>query len=127
MLDVFNDYLFYENNPLLFPFENLKWSLKNNNNNNFLFITYESLVKNTDIVIKKIYDFCEMDFYNHNFTKVKNNLPEGDYEIKGLHEVRDVIEKRNKKVKLKKEHIQIANKMQKELDAILKEVNLNVF
>lgn len=65
-------------------------SAKKSCSDEFLFIEYCDLVNSTEDVIKKIYDFCEWDIFNHYFKNIKNPHPENDaiYGLIGMHDVR---------------------------------------
>jgi sulfotransferase len=70
---------------------------KKNNKGEFLFITYEQLLTDTADTINKIYSFCEWDSFDHDFNNIINIHPENDevYKLKGMHDVRPTISKRN--------------------------------
>jgi len=80
------------------------WAKKNNQNNNFLFINYNELVNNSEETIKKIYDFCGWEYFNHNFTNIIVKYPENDavYKLKGHHNVRSTVGKKENPVVLLK-------------------------
>jgi hypothetical protein len=69
----------------------------NNETNSYLFIGYDSLVEDTDVVIKNVYDFFDIDYFDHNFSKIKKMFQEDDsvWNLNGLHDVRDNLKKRN--------------------------------
>ena len=50
--------------------------LKENNKGEFLFIQYDDLLHNTNSTINKIYEFCELEFFEHNFNNIINKHPE---------------------------------------------------
>jgi len=82
------------------------WAKQNNENNNFLFISYDEITTKTEETIKKIYDFCGWEYFKHDFTNVVMKFPEDDYSaygLKNLHEVRPKVEKQNYEVVLPKE------------------------
>jgi sulfotransferase len=63
--------------------------------NNFLFIDYEDLVKDTENTIRKIYDFCGWEPYSHDYKNIVVKYPEDDtsYGIKGFHNIRPEVKK----------------------------------
>lgn len=122
-LDKFEYRLLGKPNPFVLPFENLKTALINKDKS-FLYITYKDLISKPEETIKKIYEFCQINYYNHNFKNIKNKYPEGDYNIKGLHDVRNKIKERNKNIILPEKYVELAKNMQKELDFILEGVGL---
>jgi sulfotransferase len=72
------------------------------NTGQFLFVEYQDLLDNTETVLKKVYDFCEWKYFNHNLKDIKNLTPEADGVIGllGLHDIRPEISKRDIDVKL---------------------------
>ena len=63
---------------------------KANNGGEFLFIDYSDLVRYTDDVMVSVYNFCELDYFEHDLTNIVNAFPEDDsvYGLPGMHEVR---------------------------------------
>lgn len=70
----------------------VKWA-RENNNGEFLFISYADLIDNTENTINKIYEFCELEFYKHDLGNIVNKHPENDaiYDLKGQHDIRPTI------------------------------------
>lgn len=65
-----------------------------------LFVEYEDLINNKEETMRKIYDFIEVDYYQHDFNNVSNNHRENDTEVwnlKDMHYVRKEIKKTSKK------------------------------
>lgn len=87
--------------PIMRSYEGVKWA-KANNNGEFLFIQYDDLINNTQDTIDKIYSFCELELYKHDFSSIINKHPEDDtvYNMIGQHDVRPIISKRELNVKL---------------------------
>lgn len=80
----------------------INWA-KQNNNGEFLFITYDDLVDNTQDVLDSIYDFCEIKPFKHDLTNIQNNHPDNDelyFKNVGLHDVRPTISRRKIDVEL---------------------------
>ena len=92
--------------PIMRSYEGVKWA-KANNNGEFLFIQYDDLLYNTKSVIEKIYKFCELEYFKHDFNNIVNKHPENDevYGMLGQHDIRPTISKRDLDVKLSKEII----------------------
>jgi sulfotransferase len=100
--------------PIIRSLNGLKWA-KENNNGEFLFIKYDDLVSNTKNEINKIYEFCELDVFEHNFDNIVNKHHEIDevYGFIGQHDIRPTISKRNIDVKLSKETIKKCQELEK--------------
>tara|TARA_R100001086_G_C11823211_1_gene254613 strand:+ start:478 stop:1305 length:828 start_codon:yes stop_codon:yes gene_type:complete len=49
----------------------IKWMLDNNKHKHLHFVHYNDLVENTEDVIKGIYKFFNIDFYEHTFTNIE--------------------------------------------------------
>lgn len=82
--------------PLMKPFAGLVWAKSNNQNNNFLFINYDELVNNPEETVKRIYEFCNWEYFKHDFENIIVKYPENDkeaYNLEGQHLVRQKIEK----------------------------------
>lgn len=63
---------------------------------NMHFIEYDNLINNPICTMRHVYEFLEMDFYEHDFNNLKNVNQEKDEEIYGfkdMHEVRPALEK----------------------------------
>jgi sulfotransferase len=99
--------------PIVRSYNGVKWA-KENNHGEFLFVKYDDIVIDATETLKKIYDFCELEYFEHNFNNIINKHPENDevYEMIGQHDIRPTISKRDIKVKLSNEII----KKCKELD-----------
>jgi len=82
--------------PIMTSINGIIWAKNNNSENNFLFISYNDLVNNTELTIQKIYNFCEWKYFPHNFDEIKTKYKENDeiYNLNGMHDVRPKIEKR---------------------------------
>jgi len=66
---------------------------RSNQLNNFYFVEYEDLVKNTSGTIDGIYDFLKIKSFKHNYENIFNKFSEKDemYGLLGMHEVREKI------------------------------------
>lgn len=98
--------------PIMRSYNGVKWA-KENNNGEFLFVKYDDIVTDHKLALKRIYEFCKLKHFEHNFSHIINNHPENDkvYEMIGQHDIRPTISKRNIEVKL-------SNKMIKKCKAL---------
>lgn len=83
--------------PIVRSLDGVIWAKQNNQNGNFLFISYDELVTETERVLTSIYEFCEIAPFKHDLNNIINNHPENDvgvYNNPGLHDVRPTISKR---------------------------------
>lgn len=92
--------------PIIRSYNGVKWA-KENNNGEFLFVKYDDIVNDSKLTLKRIYEFCELEHFEHNFSHIVNNYPENDkvYEMLGQHDIRPTISKRKIEVKLSNEII----------------------
>jgi sulfotransferase len=91
---LFNDLLCEKTNPIMLPLEGAIWA-KENNHGEFLFITYDQLVFETNTTLSKIYDFCGWQKYEHNLQNINRPFVQKDevWNLIGLHDVRKTVEK----------------------------------
>ena len=70
-----------------------------NDTRHLLMVEYDDLVNKPDETMRRIYDFLEMDYYDHNFKNVENNHRENDdqWYLKDMHYVRKEVKKISKK------------------------------
>jgi sulfotransferase len=70
-----------------------------NDTRHLLMVEYNDLVNAPDETMRRIYDFLEMDNYNHNFKNVENNHRENDdqWYLKDMHYVRKEVKRTSKK------------------------------
>jgi sulfotransferase len=60
------------------------------------FVEYDDLINSPEETIRKLYEFLEIPYYEHDFSKIENNNQEKDAEIYGfddMHAVRPSLEK----------------------------------
>ena len=95
--DIENNLLLPNTEPLMRSIAGVNWAKKNNQQKNFLFLTYDDLIGSTEETIKKIYDFCGWEYFAHNFKNVECKYPEDDtvYGLKGMHKIRNTIDKQD--------------------------------
>ena len=96
--------------PIMRSYEGVKWA-KANNNGEFLFVQYNDLINNTKSIIDTIYEFCELESFEHDFNNIINKHPENDevYGMLGQHDVRPTISKRELNITLSNEIIKKCN------------------
>lgn len=118
----------YGGDPLITPLEALKASLELNKEN-FLFITYDQLVLETNKTLDRIYSFLEVERFPHELDEIDStNVQEGDYHLLGLHEIRETIGKRDKNVELPEDLLNRAQYLQKDLEIAFRKAGIeNVF
>jgi len=70
-----------------------------NDTRHLLMVEYNDLVNTPDETMRRIYDFLEMDDYDHNFKNVENHHRENDdqWYLKDMHYVRKEVKKTSKK------------------------------
>ena len=92
--DLESDLLTPDSEPIMRSLNGVEWA-KKNNTGEFLFIEYADLVDSPFEVINSVYDFFDIEFFNHNFDDVINNYPENDavYNLLGQHVVRNKVGK----------------------------------
>ena len=92
--------------PIMRSYQGVRWA-KTNNNGEFLFIQYNDLVNNAQLIINKIYNFCELEYFKHDFNNIINKHLENDevYGMLGQHDIRPTINKRKINVELSQEII----------------------
>lgn len=63
----------------------------------FHFVEYDTLVSKTEETMNGIYNFLNMDNFQHNFSSIQNNFHENDavYGLKGMHDVGQNISRSN--------------------------------
>lgn len=98
------------------PRMGVRWA-KNNNNGEFLFLTYDELVKDTQGTLDKIYAFCGWEPFKHDLENIVNKYPENDefYGLMGMHDVRPTIGRRGLDVKLSAKTEQLCEFLDNEL------------
>lgn len=90
--DLESDLLIPDSEPIMRSLNGVKWA-QENNNGEFLFIEYANLVSDTTEVIASIYEFCEIEPFEHDLKHIENRHPENDlvYGLIGQHEIRSTI------------------------------------
>lgn len=75
----------------------ISFALQPQNRQYFHFIEYDDLVTNPELEINKIYDFCGIERFEHDYGNIVNNIKENDdvYGLTGQHDVRSSVSRRN--------------------------------
>tara|TARA_Y100001972_G_scaffold124467_1_gene173661 strand:+ start:671 stop:1498 length:828 start_codon:yes stop_codon:yes gene_type:complete len=79
--------------PIGYAVNKLNQSILDKTYKNFLFIRYEDLCTNPDLVMKDIYNYLEIDYYQHNFKTIPQITVEDDtvHGIYGDHIIRNTL------------------------------------
>ena len=95
-----------DSEPLMRSVTGLRWA-KDNDDGDYLFIKYDNLINDTENVIKRIYTFCNLKPFKHDYLNIVNKFPENDavYGMIGQHDVRQTISRRVIDVKLSQDVI----------------------
>lgn len=86
-----------DSEPLMRSLRGVEWA-KQANRGEFMFITYDELVTQTESVLDGIYDFIGCERFAHNLESISVESPEDDsvYGLVGMHEVRSTIAPRER-------------------------------
>ena len=62
----------------------------------FMFVDYDNLVDDTDGVLKSVYEFCDIEYFEHDLNNIENKNPENDeyWGLVGMHDIRPTISRR---------------------------------
>ena len=73
--------------------------IRGDDKKNLLMVEYDDLVNSSDETMRKIYEFLELDYYQHDFGNVENKHREIDdqWYLKDMHYVRKEVKKKSKK------------------------------
>lgn len=106
------DLLAIMSEPVMRSAAGVKWA-KENNNGEFLFLTYDQLVFETKNTLQTIYEFCNWESFEHNLKNVVTENPENDlvYNLKGLHHIRPTISKVQNDISLSEQSMRICEIM----------------
>lgn len=93
--------------PIMRSLAGVEWARKNNNGE-FLFVTYDQLVDDTQISLDRIYHHCGWQPFTHNLDNIVNRYQENDdvYGLAGQHDIRPQISRRTIDVDLSDELIE---------------------
>jgi hypothetical protein len=110
--DPFTDLILPNTDPVMSPVNAVEFA-KFVGGDEFLFVSYRSLIEKPDFVISSIYEHCGMEKYNHKFSSVGHKSKEDDsvYGLDGMHDVRDEISIRENEVVLPENIQKICDEM----------------
>ena len=98
--------------PLMLPLDGL---LQVKNNNKYLLIDYEELINSPNDTLKKIYEYIEIEYYEHDLSNIKMKNPENDniYGLEDLHNVYSTIKTEKDKITIPKKVIKKCEQLNK--------------
>ena len=98
--------------PIMRSLAGVEWARKNNNGE-FLFVTYDELVDDTQVSLDRIYEHCGWQPFAHNLDNIVNRYKENDaiYGLAGQHDVRPDIGRRTVDIDLSDELIKECNRL----------------
>jgi len=98
--------------PIMRSLAGVEWARKNNNGE-FLFVTYDDLVDNTQASLDRIYNHCGWEPFVHDLDNIINYHKENDavYGLIGQHDVRPQISRRTVSIDLPDELIKECNRL----------------
>ena len=98
--------------PIMRSLAGVEWARKNNNGE-FLFVTYDELVDDTQATLDRIYEHCGWQYFEHNLDEIVNTHKENDdvYNLVGQHNVRPQISRRTVDIELSDELVDKCNRL----------------
>ena len=98
--------------PIMRSLAGVEWA-RQNNNGEFLFVTYDELVDDTQATLDRIYEHCSWETFKHNLNEIVNTHKENDdvYNLAGQHDIRPQISRRTVDVELSDELIDKCNRL----------------
>ena len=98
--------------PIMRSLAGVEWA-RNNNNGEFIFVTYDELVDDTSATLERIYEHCGWEPFKHNLDEIINHHKENDeiYGLNGQHDIRSQINRRTVDVDLPDKLIEKCNKL----------------
>jgi hypothetical protein len=111
-------------NPLMRPLAGLSYSFLNRYKGIYLHIDYQEMLSDTDSVLSKIYDFLELDYYDHDLNNIVCKFPENEevLNIRGISEVRSNISRRSIDIQLKDSTLEKIDFIEKILSVSKKDI-----
>lgn len=108
--------------PMMRSYQGILNIINNENTNNYLIISYNDLILETENVLDKIYKFCNLEYFKHNLNNIVNKYQEDDsiYNLEGMHFVRETISKRNIKNYLSNDILEKCFDLNNSINAIIK-------
>ena len=98
--------------PIMRSLAGVEWARKNNNGE-FLFVTYDELVDDTQVSLDRIYQHCGWQPFAHNLDNIVNGHQENDnvYGLAGQHDIRSQISRRTIDIDMSDELIEKCNRL----------------
>jgi sulfotransferase len=98
--------------PIMRSLAGVEWA-KKNDKGEFLFVSYDELVDETQATLDRIYEHCGWEAFEHNLDQIVNTHKENDdvYNLVGQHNVRPQISRRTVDVKLSDELVDKCNRL----------------
>jgi sulfotransferase len=98
--------------PIMRSLAGVEWARKNNNGE-FLFVTYDELVDDTQTTLDRIYEHCGWQSFQHDLDNIVNRYKENDaiYRLLGQHDIRPQISRRTLDIELSDELVDKCNRL----------------
>jgi len=98
--------------PIMRSLAGVEWARKNDDGE-FLFVSYDELIDNTQGSLDRIYEHCGWETFEHNLDEIVNTHKENDdvYNLVGQHDVRSQISRRTVDVELSDELVDRCNRL----------------
>ena len=91
----------------------------NNSLADFLYIDYDDLILNPEKNVKRVYDFCDIKYFNHYYNNIELKYPENSEIIfKNMVDVRPKIKKRTIELELSKKSLEKIKKIEELFEKI---------
>jgi len=98
--------------PIMRSLAGVEWARKNDNGE-FVFVSYDQLVDDTQVTLERIYEHCGWETFEHNLDNIVNTHKENDnvYSLVGQHDIRPQISRRTVDVELSDELVDKCNRL----------------
>lgn len=98
--------------PIMRSLAGVEWARKNNDGE-FLFVTYDNLVDDTEATLDRIYGHCGWESFEHDLDNIVNTHKENDdvYNLVGQHDIRNQISRRTVDIELSAELVDKCNRL----------------
>jgi len=98
--------------PIMRSLAGVEWARKNNNGE-FIFVSYDELIDDTEVTLDRIYEHCGWEKFDHNLNNIMNTHKENDniYGLIGQHDVRPQVSRRTVDIDLSDELIDKCNRL----------------
>lgn len=105
--------------PIMRSLAGVQWA-KQNNTGQFLFVTYDELVDDTQKSLDRIYEHCDWQPFEHNLENIVNNHKEDDvfHGLVGLHDIRSQIGRRILDIDLSDELVKRCHALDKWIELV---------